>query len=408
MKPFELINRMIDLAEPGNFFNRQDLSVRSFGLGDNAVNFTGDNVAKFQEAIESLYAANRDVEHSYTFKEFEKRFASFFHDSLRNNTHIAKVEAKRFFDELKSVPQIGYTVYRPIQGVHLKDDLKRTELGPYQIVHYPTLTDSFPKFGAEGQADLIWVGDTPRYLIGHKATARHQEKALENHAEDFTRFEQTIRYLIGNTGDRFEVGILNYRGATLNKAYVFGPDRPAGSSSNLQGAYESIPLDDPFFINQDAGHKTVWEIVDSSTSSEFKKRVLLALEWIAQAMNETSLASGFIKAAIALEILFTHNEKSIVTPSILSQISENTALLLADTTEDRIELEKEVKKLYSVRSSIVHAGKRDILRDQYVRMLQVSRGVVSTILTRDDLLSLSKIEDLYMLLKGKKFSCGAI
>lgn len=106
MKPFELINLIVDLAEIGNFFNRHDLSVHSFGLGDNAVNFTGENVTKFQEAIEGLFAADREIEQSYTFKEFEKRFISQFAESLRQKTHVTKEDVAEFFQDLKSVEAI--------------------------------------------------------------------------------------------------------------------------------------------------------------------------------------------------------------------------------------------------------------------------------------------------------------
>lgn len=407
MKTIDTINSIVGMAEKGNFLSQLDLSVRSFGLGANAINFTGENYEKYQDAIELLFSSDRDVEDSYTFKQFEKEFISHFSDFLLENKPALEGDSKAFFQALKASPVNEFTVYRPIQGVHLDNKSERLKLGKYEILHYPSVKSSFPGSGSE-ESSLVWLGESPSYLIGWPVSARHQEKATEIADAHFSKFELLTKYLIGQLDDRFEVGVLNYRGARLNKAYVFEPHGPAGQSNNRQGACESIPLDDPYFTNPQSGHSIVWELASKIQLNEFEKRLLLAIEWIAQAMQEQSASSAFIKAAISLEIFFTHNEKALVTPSILSQVAENTAMLLADGVDERLEIERQVKKLYSVRSSIAHSGKKDILREQLIQMLRVARTVVTKIITSDKLLALKTIEELYMLLKRTKYGSGAI
>ena len=114
--------------------------------------------------------------------------------------------------------------------------------------------------------------------------------------------------------------------------------------------------------------------------------------------------SAFLKAAIALEIIFTYNEKTIINASILSQISEGTALILGESVEERLKIETEVKNLYGLRSAIVHSGNKDISRDDHLKILDVSRNVVTKLLTSEKLMSIDSVENLYKLLKQIKYS----
>jgi len=145
-------------------------------------------------------------------------------------------------------------------------------------------------------------------------------------------------------------------------------------------------------------------MANMNSLNKFQKRILLAIEWIGQSIRESLPQSAFLKAAIALEIIFTHNEKTIINASILSQISEGTALILGKSVDERLEIETEVKNLYGLRSAIVHSGNKDISRSDHLKILKVSRNVLTKLLTDEKLMSIDSVENLYKLLKQIKYS----
>jgi hypothetical protein len=163
-------------------------------------------------------------------------------------------------------------------------------------------------------------------------------------------------------------------------------------------------LDEPYFTSRDSGYHHAWDIATRKILNKFEKRVLLAIEWVGQSIADPLPQSAFIKSAIALEIVFTYSEKTIISPSILSQISESAALILGDDVQDRLEIESKVKKLYGLRSAIVHSGNKDISTADYQSMLHISRSVIARLTTSEVLKSINSIEKLYELLKRTKYS----
>jgi hypothetical protein len=156
------------------------------------------------------------------------------------------------------------------------------------------------------------------------------------------------------------------------------------------------------------GFDRVWQCLASASISEIEKRLLLALEWIGQSLNENAPASAFLKSAIALEVLFTYQEKSLINTSILAQVSENVAMLLGTDMQSRQELEAEVKRLYSMRSSIAHAGNNDVNQADLDAIQDIARNIVVKILTAESLKEVTSITEMYKYFKSLKYSCTAI
>jgi hypothetical protein len=168
---------------------------------------------------------------------------------------------------------------------------------------------------------------------------------------------------------------------------------------------ETIPID-KYLSNDDTnyGFEAMWNLLKLKEPNEFQKRLILALEWLGQAYRDSSFQNSFIKAAISLEIIFNYNEETIITSSILHQISENTALILGNNAEECIQIEKEMKKLYSKRSSIVHAGNTDININMLMDILNYSSCIILLLLNKKEYQNVKSIKELYDLLKLKKYN----
>lgn len=188
---------------------------------------------------------------------------------------------------------------------------------------------------------------------------------------------------------------------------MYSTDGSSGTSASNHGAFEELPIFDPWFTNQNNGNHYAWCLASLLSPNKFQQRLRLAIEWIGQAISEAAPQSSFLKAAISLEIIFTHDEKSIINPSILSQISEGTALLLGSNVHERLDFEKEAKRLYSLRSSIVHSGNTHISNSDREKMISLAISVARKLLICEELKQLASVEQLYQLIKEAKYSCRA-
>ena len=407
MENTNLINEIINAAEVGNYFNRRDVSIQSFGLGEKTINFINENRELFYSNISKIYSSDANIKDTYTISKFQQEFISFFHEKIIPNLTISDQDTHGFFKKLKSAPLVNYSVFRDIHGIRIDSDDGIVKLGEFKIYDFGKQKENIES-RSKCAPEHIWHSQHPNYLIEYNADARHYEKAIEISDSYFERFELFLRYIIGNLDSKFEVGVLTYQGWRNRKAYVFSSNGGISSSTKRHGSYETIPIDNEYFNNNEFGNSYAWSLACSKGLNAFQKRLVLAIEWIGQAMADTSYQSGFIKAAISLEIIFSYSEKSIVTPSIMNQISESIALILGNTADERIKIEGEVKKLYSIRSAIVHSGNKDINQSDFYKMLYLSRDVIQFFLTSSKLKSITSVEGLYALLKQTKYSCEKI
>lgn len=408
MSASDYINHIIQLAEPGGIGpNINQVARKSFGFGEHGISFNGNNVQIYDGLIKSLYQNNESIHNTYNLKRFESEFISFFIEALSKKAKISRDDSNAFFAKLLSEPVEEFSVLRDVHGLIIKDLQQPCTLGPFTIYHFPShqnIINSKTNLAPEH----IWLIDSPNYLIEVKTKARHFEKATEAADILFEKFELVLRFAIGFSGQKFEVGVLNYQGWRHRRAYIFSKTGSASSSHSNHGSFETIPIDDQYFNSVDNGFDRIWKSIASENITELQKRLLLAIEWIGQSYNEISPSSAFLKSAIALEILFTHNEKTLINASILSQISESIALLLGNSLDERLEIESKVKNLYSMRSAIAHAGKTQVAQEDLLTIFHLSRLVVMKIITNQSLKDLKSVSEVHAHLKSCKYSCQKI
>jgi hypothetical protein len=111
-------------------------------------------------------------------------------------------------------------------------------------------------------------------------------------------------------------------------------------------------------------------------------------------MGDQNGASAFVKGAIALEVLFSANEKGVITPSIMAQIAESCAFLLGNSKMQPWDVEKEVKRLYGIRSAVVHSGKDFVEDEDLNSLLQICRAVAIVLLSNPDFAEMTSITQL--------------
>jgi len=399
----EVLERIFELIQVGQWPIANGEPYQSFGLGQQSLSIIGgENLLECNQLVNFLHSKDREIYRSYSRKVFLEKLMAFIRPIKLKDVVPTQEQVREFFSSLRAEELKKFRVLREIFGIALKSPGSPCLIGNFKIYHFPTLRNSFEQtIGPTLQ--LMTVPKEPNYLIEYEVESREQNRAIEIADDYFKMFVLFLRHTIGTSDERFEVGILDYSAWKGRSAHVICGEQYF-SNAERYGSYEPIPIDDPYFTNSESGYDKLWENIDKVNLSKLGKRICTAIEWIGRSLIEKTVQTAFIEASVALESIFTFSEKTIVTPSILSQISESVALLLGNTTEHRIAIEKQIKQLYSIRSGIVHAGDKEVAASDYNLFIQYIRLVIAKLLTEEAFIKCNTIEDVYSVLKHMKYS----
>lgn len=406
MTLLENVIEIASLSEVGKPTDRYVFPIRSFGLDSKAISFSGLNYHKYGKAIRGAFTAIPEIGKSYTLKKFEQNLIEFIRPYILSDQVISRELVNNFQKKLREAKVEEYSVYRAILGVSFDPSTEFCSLGNFHI-YSPDYFKDYIKSKEGGHACTMLLNENDsNYYIEYKAKARHFEKAIEIADDAFLLFEKIIAYIINDPHKKVEVGILNFEGERYHAAYALTQDGRVSESNHREGPLYPVPLNNKYFMSKEFGYDLVWNIASDQKQSLFAKRILLAIEWIGQSIVDSHLQNAFLKATIALEIIFSDNEKSPITPSIISKLCEGIALILGTNYEERISIEKEIKRLYGIRSKVVHAGSKNISEADYFSLLDIARSLVMKLTTSKPLLTIRTPEEFHRYLKQLKYSGG--
>lgn len=398
----EVVSRLIDCTIEG--FDLRRITEIYRGTEKRGTSVLKTSAEDYSAAMRELHSEEKTVFNSYALITFEVDVADFIAPFVRSKTKPDVKKVRGFLNGLKGAQFVRYDAFRPIRGLRITEGkVPPVVLGPFTIFdslrHMQELDLAmYNRFDSMG-------GNVAPYMVHAHVDARDSGKALELTDEMFERFERILRYMLAHDTDA-EVSILNRIDERTREACLFD-SAGNGTYSTERNVRKLVDIDSVFFIEPKHGHDKIWRLLSSASNSEMGTRLLLAVEWIGQSFAERVPSSAFLKAAIAVEILFTP-EQGFITPSIASQISESVAMVLGTDVASRFALEKEVKDLYKIRSGVAHSGKADVHREHLERMQDIACQLVTKVLTLPSLTSVPTSVELQKVLKIMKYGCPAI
>ena len=403
MRADEYLNKIVSLSEIGKFpLGDNARGFQSFGIGSNSISFINENFTIYTKTINDFFQSRKLICKTFSIKEFEKNIIDTFSEKIIKKEHISREDANAFTKALDDSSVLNYSVMRKINGIHLSKPEDIVDLGPFKIFraqnHKEKLSDIFKKSIHEKIEDL------PEYIIEASVPARSSNGAQKIADEMFENFEHCIRFIMGNQSKKIEIAIHNYGGAQFQENYVFHKTLYVGGTRGIKELRESVDFSDKYFSEQHAFQKIIWENYNTENLSDLKKRIILSIDWAGQAYLEKSPSSAFLKSAIALEILFTPDKNAPMSASIQASISETVAMLCGENVDERISIEKLVKKLYGIRSSIAHAGKNEIEGQDLADIFAVTRQSIMNIICTPQLYKLDSLEKLREHFKALRYS----
>ena len=123
----------------------------------------------------------------------------------------------------------------------------------------------------------------------------------------------------------------------------------------------------------------------------FSEHLLNALELTGNTYQERSVHNAFMLLAMALETLLLGGKNK---QEIANQFALRAALLSKGTAEQRLSMFKRAKRLYDLRSEVVHRGSKDITDKDLVEMRNVCLGCLLMLCISIDFSNVKSFEEL--------------
>lgn len=405
-------NKTIALIEVVAPFKRKDSDAWKELNNENGLFLWGSNrISQFEELVKKFLNYDNEISSSLSKQTIENRIIDLLCKSYLSKSPINQGEVEILLNDFQSILNEEWEVFRILRGAKLSSKIP-LELGPYKIyswsLHQSILMTQYSEDENCSEDENWWQScvftETNELLISSKATARDASKAREIADSKFRQFENIIRYMLGNKSGQVDIGIFDYHSPSISKSLSMSLTRKGGAS-NLQGSYVPVDLNDSYFIDPQRGHAWIWNVLQQSSLFELQKKIVAAIEWIGKGVRDTDPARSFVQFTFALEALLTFNEKgTLVSPSVASQLAEFSAFLLGKDCEERIQVEKTVKSLYSVRSAIAHGGSQSVSEEVVKEALSLVKSLIIRMTTDSELCEINSMNQLKTWVNQKKYS----
>ncbi len=159
---------------------------------------------------------------------------------------------------------------------------------------------------------------------------------------------------------------------------VRAPDGSINTESSRKGPLGYLSLD-----KLKGGEELLEEAVDrveelllKSQRTQVENIILDSIRWAGRASVAETLEESFLLFAISLECVVLPKSG----PELMFRLSQRIAKVLGKTLDERMEIAKRTKKLYGIRSKIVHDGHYEVTEGQRDEMRMYAKNTVLKLL----------------------------
>lgn len=155
-----------------------------------------------------------------------------------------------------------------------------------------------------------------------------------------------------------------------------------------------------------------WELVNKivlkTHYTDMERKMLDSIHWLAESTKPDTNNSKFAKISFALETLIGGEPKDedLKVRGITAMLAERAAFTAGRELDDRLAIDKGIRKYYGMRSNIVHGGEGDVSLDDIDEFGQLVRRVSLSLLERLDELGnqIGDVEKLEKWVKVQKYT----
>ena len=323
---------------------------------------------------------------------------------IKSRIHSTKTPSKAedFFKEFHNIKSANLSVAAPISGIRL-DGVSEFEIsvfkfGPLQDLKYPIANDT------DGLYACVSIQDVYDPIV-----------AIDKAENAFSDFGRLIAFLSGKQ-DRsifIKTGLPLFPSVSHELMYVdtssylvTDADGNLDSCSVGNKNLEKLPVNHEFFC-RNPNFSKLWSLFskrhEGKKISDMESRILNSALSLGESALTLDPRNSIIYTCISLETLFSFDEGSLFQKSIGEKLADIFAFIVAKDKDSRLTASKMLKKVYSMRSAIVHGGNQMVSNENLVMNVLV-RASISELLNNEKFKDISKISQLYEQLKSAQYS----
>lgn len=382
------------------------LSSIAYGSSDKALN----SVRSWINQDTILYVSNAELYHEclekiYEFNEvISSRFSRKTVFELINN-HIPKLkaseaktmESKELFETLLSIKPRNLTITSPISGIRLDRGTRVFSIPPYRFGYLSEL--EFPIANEDG----IFIGVEIKDVYDKEIAISKADNAFFDFARLIVFMSGKLdRSILISTGLPLMPSYSHERMYVKTSSYRISDEQGGLDSSSISNKHvEKIPVNNDFFCNNKEFNK-LWELnnrrINGPRLNDIESRIINSALALGESALTADKKNSIIYTCMSLEIMFSHDERELFQRSIGEKLSDLFTFIVAKDKESRLKMSKVVKKVYAMRSAIVHGGNKE-LTDENLVINFLMRAALSEMLNNEKFGSLKNIGDLNQMLK---------
>ena len=157
-----------------------------------------------------------------------------------------------------------------------------------------------------------------------------------------------------------------------------------------------------------------WELVNKlilkpqNSLSNMESKLLDGIHWLSESTKPDTNNSKFAKISFALETLIGSEpqDENLKVRGITAMLAERTAFIAGRELDDRLAIDKDIRKYYGMRSNIVHGGQTKVSLDDIDKFGQLVRRLALSLLEKLDALGdeISDVENLEKWVKAQRYT----
>lgn len=392
----QLLNKLISFAQ----FVRDPRNEPGPYLFFTGLMFIGrEAVEYYTSTVDRLYLKTREIFAYYSFKTFQEAVNRLISHCASEGKFITEAQLRDFFSDLLQNEVMETEVLYELKGAIL--DKPMIYFGDFTIYNLAEskelLISKYPELSEECYLEDIASG----LLLSIKVKAREIKKAIEIADKLCLSFENVLCYTLAHHASKRSAGVYTYRDWNNVRITTCNAN---GIGISMKKTSVSLPvhLRGTSLVEPALGNEKLWSLI-TKKKNEIERRILTAVEWIGKGLNEKDKQKALIQFVFAVESLLQTDEKSFISASIVSQLSDWVAFILCNSVNDRRRIANVFKEIYRLRSAVAHGADKSISDSHVTNAEHIARSLIITFLTLPPYNRMQSIKELAAHVGNLKF-----
>jgi hypothetical protein len=370
-------------------------------VNDVAIHKSLLNIKSFKECLKA-FLEDEELDKKLAKKTITMRFMRILNTLIESDDLSRKVNELLLELEKELSTEQDFNIYIPIKGIELVNN----DFSIGKSVRIIKLEKNNTAEKIPGRE----IDDFYPYSVECNIRIPDFLKAIEIGVETSKIIVHYLRFIDYHIWDEDALGVrLPGYGASLEELRAIAvttSGEPFSYNWRLKEANTEVLQVDEDFVEEanKLGISKLGEIIDQvilhGELTDIENQILRAILWFGESKVEHDLAARFLKLTLVLECFLNTSKFEPVTATL----SDRIAFVLETSLEERIRISEQVRKLYDVRSQIVHTGSSIIETDTLIELEYIVARLIALFLTNSEYSTIKNKVELKNKMEKIKFS----